>query len=384
MKTHWLLFLILCLAFPALATETITDKSEAEPPAAPPPAHETKPIKETFGAPTAKPFKIIGETVEPGTMKTLKWFSVQAPGGVTVGTPVIVINGAEPGPVLTLTAAIHGDELNGIEMIRQVVHNIDPKKLNGVVVGMPIVNLEGFWRRDRYIGDRRDLNRYFPGNPEGSYPSRVAHALFTDIIDKCDMLIDIHTGSFFRENLPQLRADFAMDEVADLTKHFGDLTALQSIAPEGSLRGAATASGIPAVVMEIGGPLSLEPDKVATGVKSIRTFLKNVGMVDKFKFLPSPQPVFYGSEWVRAEAGGILMNKVKLGASVKKGDLLAEIIDPVTNVVHQTLSPLNGTILGRAQNQFVSPGFALFRVGIRHTPEELKEQSRAESADTME
>ncbi|VVS91345.1 succinylglutamate desuccinylase/aspartoacylase family protein [Desulfoluna spongiiphila] len=384
MKTHWLIFLVLLLTCPAMATETITDKGEAEPPAAPPAAHDTKQIKETFESQTAKPFKLIGETVMPGTMKTLKWFSVQAPGGVTVGTPVIVINGTKPGPVLALTAAIHGDELNGIEIIRQVVHDIDPKKLKGVVVGVPIVNLEGFWRRDRYIGDRRDLNRYFPGNPKGSYPSRVAHALFTDIINPCDMLIDIHTGSFFRENLPQLRADLSVDQVADIAKSFGELTALQNTAPEGSLRSAATASGIPAVVMEIGGPLSLEPDKVTTGVKSIRTFLKNVGMVEKLKLLPTPQPVFYGSEWVRAEAGGILMNKVKLGASVKKGDLLAEIIDPVTNDVHQTLSPLNGTILGRAQNQFVSPGFAIFRVGIRHTPEELKEQNRKKTTGATE
>lgn len=384
MKKNWLILLVLFIALPAIATEIITDKSGMEPPTEPPAAHETKIIKETFEAQKAEPFQLIGETIQPGTMKTLKWFSVQAPGGVAVGTPVIVINGAEPGPVLALTAALHGDELNGIEMIRQVVHNIDPAKLKGVVVGVPIVNLEGFWRKDRYIGDRRDLNRYFPGNANGSYPSRVAHALFTDIINQCDMVIDLHTGSYYRENLPQLRADLSVDQVADIAKGFGALTVLQSKAPSGSLRGAATAAGIPAVVMEIGGPLSLETDKVATGVKSIRTFLKVVGMMDKFKFLPTPQPVFYGSEWVRAQSGGILMTKVKLGASVKEGDVLAEVIDPVTNEVTQTLSPINGTILGRAQNQFVSPGFALFRVGIRHTVEELEEQSRAESATATE
>ena len=107
-------------------------------------------------------------------------------------------------------------------------------------------------------------------------------------------------------------------------------------------------------------------------------------MVDKFKFLPTPQPVFYGSEWVRAESGGIFITKVELGASVKEGDVLAEVVDPITNDVQQTLSPINGTILGRAQNQFVSPGFALFRVGIRHTVEELEQQSRAEAATATE
>jgi len=384
MKKIWLLLLILFIALPAMATEIITDKGEAEPPSEPPAAHDTKIIKETFEAPEAKPFELIGQIVMPGTMKTLKWFSVQSPGGVDVGTPVIVINGASPGPVLALTAALHGDELNGIEMIRQVVHNIDPAKLKGVVVGIPIVNLEGFWRKERYIGDRRDLNRYFPGNPDGSYPSRVAHALFSDIINHCDMVIDLHTGSYYRENLPQLRADLSVDQVADIAKGFGALTALQSKAPSGSLRGAATAAGIPAVVMEIGGPLSLEPEMVDAGVKSIRTFLQVMGMMDKFKFLPTPQPVFYGSEWVRAESGGILMNKVKLGASVKEGEILAEVIDPISNEVDKVLSPINGTILGRAQNQFVSPGFALFRVGVRHTAEELEEQSRAEAATATE
>ena len=177
----------------------------------------------------------------------------------------MVINGANPGPVLCLTSAIHGDELNGIEMIRQIILELDPKILRGVVVGVPIVNLERFWRKERYIGDRRDLNRYFPGNPEGFYPERVAHALFTDIVQPCDMVIDLHTGSFFRENLPQLRVELTVESVAKLAKSFASITALQSISPPGSLRGAATKAGVPTIVMEIGGPLSLETDKVTVG-----------------------------------------------------------------------------------------------------------------------
>ena len=384
MKKRWLVLIIILVSFPGLATELITDNDEndTEHPPGPPVIHETKIIKETFEAPTAKPFHLIGQTVLPGTLKALKWFSVQAPGGVSIGTPVIVINGSSPGPVLALTAAIHGDELNGIEIIRQVVHDIDPKKLKGVVVGVPIVNLEGFWRKDRYIGDRRDLNRFFPGNTKGSYPSRVAHSLFTDIINHCDMVIDIHTGSFYRENLPQLRVDLTVDQVADMADGFGALTALQSTAPTGSLRGAATAAGIPTVVMEVGGPLSLEPDKVTVGVKSIQTFLQGIGMIHKFKILPPPKPVFYGSQWIRSDSGGILITRVKLGESVKEGTVLAKVVDPVTNAETQVISPIDGTILGRAQNQFVSPGFALFRIGIRHTAEEIEEQLRTEKETT--
>ncbi len=332
-------------------------------------------VTEAFEEKTPLPFKIIGHSIEPGKTETLKWYPIQSSLGKLIDIPVIVVNGTKPGPILGLTAAIHGDELNGIEMIRQVMHELDPKKLKGTIVGIPIVNYEGFWRKDRYIGDRRDLNRYFPGNPEGSYPARVAYSLFTKIIEKCDIVVDLHTGSFFRENLPQLRVDLNVDQVADLATKFGAITALQSTAPPGSLRGAATAAGIPTVVMEIGGPLSLEMDKVKIGVKSLRTFIESVGMIETSISWFTPQPVFYGSEWLRAAVGGILINQVKLGENVKKGALLAEISNPLTNKTFKVYSPIDGTILGRAQNQFVSPGFALFHMVHKRSVEELEKEA---------
>lgn len=331
-------------------------------------------IAETFEEELAEDFELLGHTITPGTKKTLRWSSLQSPLGYPIELPVIIINGTEPGPVLSLTAAIHGDELNGIEMIRQVIHEIDPTQLKGVIIGIPIVNLEGFWRKERYIGDRRDLNRYFPGSPEGSYPARVAHTIFTNVIQHCDIVVDLHTGSFFRENLPQLRVDLKMEQVADLAGGFGAVTALQSVAPSGSLRGAATAIGIPAIVMEIGGPLSLEIDKVSVGVKSLRSFLLSVGMISKITLWPNPQPIFYGSEWLRADAGGILLNKVNLGDSITKGSVLAEINNPITNETHNVISTIDGTILGRAQNQFVSPGFALFHVGHKKSIQEIEQE----------
>lgn len=332
-------------------------------------------VTEAFDEKAPLPFEIIGHSIEPGQKQTLQWYSLQSPLGKLIDIPVIVVNGTRPGPILGLTAAIHGDELNGIEMIRQVMHELDPKKLKGTIVGVPIVNLEGFWRKDRYIGDRRDLNRYFPGNPEGSYPARVAHSLFTNIIKHCDMVVDLHTGSFFRENLPQLRVDLNVEQVAELATKFGAITALQSTAPPGSLRGAATAAGIPTVVMEIGGPLSLEMSKVEVGVKSLRTFFESVGMIETTTSWFTPQPVFYGSEWLRAAVGGILINRVKLGANVKQGDLLAEISNPLTNKTYKIYSPMDGTVLGRAQNQFVSPGFALFHMGHKRSVEELEKEA---------
>ena len=261
---------------------------------------------------------------------------------------------------------------------------LDPEKLRGIVVAVPIVNLEGFWRRDRYIGDRRDLNRYFPGSPTGPYPGRVAYALFTEIIQHCDAVVDLHTGSFYRENLPQLRADMAVKRVADLSEGFGALTVLHNPGPSGSLRGAATAAGIPTAVMEVGGPLSLDLEMVELGVKSVQTLLHTIGMSDRAWSWSRPQPVFYSSDFIRAEAGGILINIAMLGDTIKAGDVLAEIIDPVSNSVFQVKSPSGGTILGRAQNQFVSAGFAIFRIGHEQSLEELEKKAEAEKKKAAE
>lgn len=383
MQYKSLFTLCLCFVFfvfPAMATEVILEgdiQDVAEPftvqieGKAVTKKKKAKAISETFEGKYAKPFVIVAQTIEPGTMQNLQWHSMQSLLGQHSEIPIIVVNGAEPGPILTLTAAIHGDELNGIETIRQVMHGLDPKKLKGVVVGLPVINLEGFWCKERYIGDRKDLNRYFPGNPKGSYPARVADLVFTNIIKHSDIVVDLHTGSFYRENLPQLRVDLNVDEMPKLATGFGALTALHSVAPPGSLRGAATAAGIPAVVMELGGPLSLETETVKVGAKSLRTFLEFVGMINKKTFWPNPQPVFYASQWLRAEAGGILINKVELGAGIEKGDVLAEISNPFTNAIYTVISPMKGTILGRAQNQFVSPGFALFHIGHQKSVEEI-------------
>ena len=385
MKTIHLLLIILLAATPVLATETVDSKEGDLPVTEEPVRREAQDLQEKYTGEPAGKFTLIGTDVEPGTRRDLRWFSPQSPGGFPVATPVIVVNGRQTGPVLCITAAVHGDELNGIEIARRIFQDLDPEKLRGVVVGVPIVNLEGFWRRDRYIGDRRDLNRYFPGSPDGPYPGRVAYALFSEIIQHCDAVVDLHTGSFYRENLPQLRVDLSVRAVADLAKRFGALHALHSPGPSGSLRGAATAAGIPTVVMEIGGPLSLEPEKVELGVKSLQTFLHSIGMTDDRVWSWSrPQPVFYSSDFVRAEAGGILINIVELGARVKVGDVLADIIDPVSNQVYEVKSPSNGTILGRAQNQFVSPGFAIFRIGYEQTMEELEQKAEAEKDKAAE
>ena len=320
------------------------------------------PAGDTDG-PSAAGFRLLGETVPPATTRTAQWAASQSFEAINV--PVLVVNGKTEGPVLCLTAAVHGDELNGIEVVRRVVHDLDPNKLTGTVIGVPIVNLHGFHRSSRYLPDRRDLNRFFPGNPNGSSASRTAHSLFNHVLRHCDALVDLHTGSFHRTNLPQLRADLTVPDVVDLTKGFGSTVVLHSIGAVGTLRRSATLAGIPTVTFEAGEPLRLQESEVAHGVKAINTLLSVKGMYKKRGFWRTPpEPVYYTSKWIRADVGGILLGDVKLGERVVRGDVLGAITDPITNDKVVILAPYDGRVLGMALNQVVHPGFAAFRLGI--------------------
>ena len=313
---------------------------------------------------TATTLTLLGEEIPPGTSKRLVWSASQIFEGVSTETPVLVVNGNEGGSTLCLTAAIHGDELNGIEMVRRVLHDLDPQKLKGAVIGVPIVNLQGFRRGSRYLPDRRDLNRYFPGNPDGSSAARIANSFFSEIISRCDALVDLHTGSFYRTNLPQLRADLRYSRIKELTQGFGGMVVLHSEAAPGTLRRAATDAGIPTITLEAGEPLRLQSAKVSQGVTGIFTLLDTLEIVDRAQFLAPPEPVFYESTWVRANDGGILFTVVRLGQVVETGDVLGTVTDPITNEQNLIYSPAGGRILGMALNQVVMPGFATFRIGI--------------------
>ena len=312
-----------------------------------------------------EPLTILGTVVAPGESKRLSWSATELFEGVPVSTPVLVVNGELPGPTLCLTAAVHGDELNGIEMVRRVMHELNPQKLSGAVIGVPIVNVQGFRRGSRYLPDRRDLNRFFPGNARGSAASRIAHAFFTQVVAHCGALVDLHTGSFERANLPQLRADLRNPDVLTLTEGFGSTVILHSTPSAGTLRHAATNAGIPTVTLEAGGPSVLEPTEVKHGVKGIETLLNSLGMIRKVRLWGDPEPVYYRSTWVRADSGGILLADVRIGSSVRQGDLLGTITDPMNNASTPIFSPHSGRVIGMARNQVVMPGFAAFHIGIQ-------------------
>jgi len=300
----------------------------------------------------------------PGTLTRMTWQAGESLYGSSIPTPVLVAQGAGPGPTLCLAGAVHGDELNGIETVRRPMYSLNPEKLSGRVVGVPIVNLQGFERHSRYLPDRRDLNRFFPGNPKGSSASRIAFSFFEQIVRQCDALVDLHTGSFHRTNLPQLRANLTDESVIELTEGFGGLVILHSAGGVGTLRASATSVGIPAVTLEAGEPLRVDDRAVEHSVKSLFTLMDNMGMYKRRSLWGNPEPTYYGSMWVRADKGGMLLGEVRLGKRVKLGDVLGTVTDPITNATQEIVAPREGRVIGMALNQFVMPGYAAFHLGV--------------------
>ena len=378
---HYRLLLVLSLALlltvPALATELADEDDVGSPAMAPLPAEPTpaSPDAAEPATPVRGELALLQEHVPVGEFRTLYWSPEQSFQSIDTPVPVLVAHGRQAGPRVCLTAAIHGDELNGIEMVRRLMYQLEPGTMRGTVIGIPIVNLDGFRRGSRYLADRRDLNRHFPGNPRASAADRIAHSLFDQVIRHCQLLVDLHTGSQQRTNLPQIRGNLKDEAVFDFSRQFGGITVLHGVGARGTLRRAANDTGIPAVTMEAGGPNQLDESAVDAGVKSLETLLQNLGMQQSSRFWSTPQPVFYQSDWVRADQGGILMSKVKPGDKVREGQILGTVVDPVTNTGSAILAPFNGRILGMAVNQVVQTGFAAYHVGVETAAEKLQEEA---------
>jgi hypothetical protein len=353
------------LAEPAAAA--LDGESAAEPAAGAgaPPAAPTGP----------QPLALLGGEVPVGARGELRWRVSESFDGTAVSTPVIVVNGAKPGPRLCLTAAVHGDELNGVEVVRRVLNDTDPQELAGALIAVPVVNLLGFSRGSRYLPDRRDLNRFFPGSDVGSAASRIAASLFREIIVHCTALVDFHTGSFDRSNLPQVRGDLRNPLVLEFTRGFGATPVLHSPGSRGMLRLAASFRGIPAVTFEVGAPLRLEPEKIDFAVQAIKALMHHLEMTRSFRMFAEPQATFYESKWVRVDHGGMLFSTVALGDRVRVGQRLGKVVDPLANEEHELVSPFRGRVIGLALNQVVLPGFAAFHIGIETSEEQAVEEA---------
>ena len=313
--------------------------------------------------PPPEPFELLGETVEPGTRVDFE--SGALPGdGTGQGMPVSIVHGAQRGLVLCLFAAVHGDELNGIQSVREVLARADPTTLSGTLVAVPVVNLGGYARGSRYLPDRRDLNRAFPGSPRGSTAARLANALFDGIVRHCDALVDFHTGSFDRDNLPQVRADLRAPKSLEVARGFGATVVLHSPGQKGMLRRAASDVGVAAATFEVGAPGVLQPAVIKVAVAAIERLMQRLGMRETGVPLERvPQAVFYESRWIRADTPGLLLSAVSLGDIVAEDQVLGRVIDPLRDREVEVRAPATGHVLGMSQNRQVLPGFALFHLG---------------------
>ena len=338
------------------------------------------------------PFQMLDRFILPGERQRLRWSLPDQLGRGELPSPVVVVHGAKPGPTLCLIAGIHGDEINGIEVVRRIAWEVDPRRLSGTLVAAPIVNVFGYTRISRYLPDRRDLNRHFPGSRHGSVASRVAHGFFTDIVRHCDALVDFHTGSFQRTNLPQIRADLTRPEVLDFTRNFGDILVLHSPGTRGMLRVAAVEAGIPAVTFEVGAPQFLEAEYIKPAAESLRVLMRRMGMVASRESqriadgvqAAAPAPTYFDSRWLRANGTGFLFSEVRLGQHVELGERLGHIIDPVNNTRVEIVSPFPATVLGMAQDQQVLAGYAVFHLGKRTSEQQAVLEAQAADAEGSE
>ncbi len=309
------------------------------------------------------PITIYGETIAPGERRTLSLPVADLYTQTTVTMPVQVINGKHAGPRLFVSAAIHGDELNGVEIIRRLLKSRRLHYLRGTLIAIPIVNSFGLIHHSRYLPDRRDLNRSFPGSEGGSLAARLANLFMSEVVAHCTHGIDLHTGAHYRANLPQIRANLSDPETERLAQAFGVPVLLNSVLRDGSLREAAAEYGIPMLLYEAGEALRFDEFCIRAGVRGIIAVMMALDMLN-----PRGQPkaampyIAHASTWVRAPQSGILRNLTALGQWVKKGDVLGMIADPFGASEIPVLASVSGIIIGRSNLPLVNEGEALFHL----------------------
>jgi hypothetical protein len=311
-----------------------------------------------------KAFEIGDDKVLPGEQKVV---DIALPGlhsEAPVYMPVHVIHGRQHGPVLFVSAAVHGDEINGVEVIRRLLSLAQIKRLKGTLLAIPIVNVFGFNNHSRYLPDRRDLNRFFPGQEEGSLAGRLAHIFTKEVVARSDVGIDLHTAAIHRDNFPQIRADLKDEQLNTLSRSFSAPVLLHSAPPEGSLRAAAADLSVSVMVYEAGEALRFDEVSIRVAVRGILNTMRELGMLAKRKKTKlASSALLRSSSWVRASQSGILRAQVKLGDLVDKGSVLGVISDPAgKNEVTITASH-DGIIIGRTNLPLVYEGEALFHIG---------------------
>lgn len=308
---------------------------------------------------------INGVTIKPGTRTTIELPAGRLYTRAPMTIPVHVIHGKKPGPRLFISAAIHGDEINGVEIIRRLMKHSSLKRLRGSIIAVPIVNIHGLINHSRYLPDRRDLNRSFPGSEKGSLAARLANLFMQEIVRKSTHGIDLHTGAIHRSNLPQIRANLEDPETELLARAFNVPVIISANIRDGSLREAAAEYGIPMLLYEAGEALRFDEISIRAGVKGVINVMRSLQMIQpsRSKKKVRREPVVArSSTWVRASDSGILRTMVSLGSRVKKGTLLGVVADPFGEHEEQLTSTFSGIVIGRTNLPLVNEGDALYHI----------------------
>jgi predicted deacylase len=308
--------------------------------------------------------EIQSRTIAPGTKSKFTFASERFFEGSFLDAALWVAHGSSPGPTLCVVSGIHGDEINSVEIARRSFQGVDPQRLKGTLFVVPAANAMGFRTMNRYMLDRRDLNRAFPGSLRGSVASIVANVLFENVVKRCGSLIDLHTGSNFRTNVAQIRVDMGHPESLALAEGFGVGVIVGGEGPSGSLRREAVRAGVAAIIYEAGPPYAFVPKEIEDGARGVLNAMDSLGMYETAGRRTKPQKLVR-SGWVRVpkRQGGIFLTEVRLGARVKEGALLGTVTDPVTDEVHEIRSDREGIVIGAALPQVVLSGYGLFHIG---------------------
>ncbi|KAB2849189.1 MAG: succinylglutamate desuccinylase [Hyphomicrobiaceae bacterium] len=325
---------------------------------------------------TRPAFEFGGRTIAAGTRELVELQVSKRASPTPINLPVHVLHGAGDGPVMFLSAAIHGDEINGVEVCRRVVRSIDAVTLAGTLLCAPIVNAYGFIARSRYLPDRRDLNRAFPGSATGSLAARIAHLFFNEVVRRSRFGIDLHTAAIHRTNLPQVRSSFSDPNARKLGKAFGTQIMLESPERSGSLRKAAREIGVEVLVYEGGEGLRFDEFAISAGVSGTLGTMRAAGMLPAGNEAPAQsemaRPALFAnaSRWVRAPEGGVLNDVKRLGAAVVMGETIGRVASPFDDTLTEIRAPCRGVIIGRTTSPVVNLGDALYHIawGEEHGP----------------
>ena len=313
---------------------------------------------------TRPAFQIGSTRVAPGSQRTVElpvsMFSDHTP----VTMSVHVVHGRSDGPVLFVSAAIHGDEIIGVEIARRLLRSPQLDRIAGTLMVVPIVNTFGFLNHSRYLPDRRDLNRSFPGSEKGSLAGRLAHIFMTEIVARADLGIDLHSAAIHRENMPQIRVSPGKPETVAHADAFGAPVVIRSKLRDGSLRKEAQKQGVDILLYEAGEGLRFDEQSARAGVAGILRVMHGLGMIpDDGVPLAEAVPVkATETAWERAPAGGLLRTFKGIGEFVEQDELLGLISDPFGEVEEEIRAGEAGLIIGRATLPIVNEGDALFHI----------------------